>query len=76
MSQVSHAELFARSFQAQVARNPGGACLTLPILRELDVAGVVDALSSSGHIVSHGRIVSLLAVNRLQAPRPLYKVQA
>jgi hypothetical protein len=31
MSQVSHAELFARSFQAQVARNPGAACLTLPI---------------------------------------------
>ena len=76
MSQVSQAELFARSFQAQVARNPGAACLTLPILRELDVAGTVDALCPSGHTVSHGRIVSLLAVNRLQAPRPLYKVDA
>jgi transposase len=76
MSQVSHAELFARSFQAQVARNPGAACLTLPILRELDVVGAVDALCPSGHTVSHGRIVGLLTVNRLQAPRPLYKVQA
>ncbi len=76
MSQVSHAELFARSFQAQVARNPGAACLTLPMLRELDVVGVVDALAPSRHTVSHGRIVSLLAMNRLQAPRPLYKVEA
>ena len=76
MFQVSQAELFARSFQAQVARNPGAACLTLPILRELDVMGAIDALCPSGHTISHGRIVGLLAVNRLQAPRLLYKVAA
>jgi len=76
MSQISQAELFARSFQSQVARNPGAACLTLPILRELDVVGVVDTLCPSRHMVSHGRIVALLAANRLQAPRPLYKVEA
>ena len=35
MSQGSQAELFARSFQSQVARNPGAACLTLPVLRAL-----------------------------------------
>jgi len=29
----------------------------------------------SDHVASHGKIVQLLAVNRLQAPRPLYKVQ-
>ena len=58
-SQVSHAELFACSFQAQVARNPGAACLTLPILRELAVVDAVDALCPSRHIVSHGRIVGL-----------------
>jgi transposase len=76
MDHVSQAELFARSFQAQVARHPGAACLTLPLLRELDVVGAVDAHCASGHTVSHGQIVGLLVVNRLQAPRPLYKVQS
>ena len=59
-----------------VLSNPGAACLTLPILRDLDVVGVVDALAPSRHTVSHGRIVSLLAMNRLQVPQPLYKVES
>lgn len=76
MSQPTQAELFARAFQSQVARNPGAACLTLPILRELGVVEAVNASCSSAHDVSHGAVVNLLAVNRLQAPRPLYKVGA
>jgi transposase len=75
MTNRTQAELFARSFQSQVARNPGAACLTLPILRDLGVAPTVNALCVSGHVVPHGAIVQLLAVNRLQAPRPLYRVQ-
>ncbi len=74
MSNPSQAELFARSFQSQVARNPGAACLTLPILRELDVTTSVDTLCPSDPAVSHGAIVTLLTVNRLQAPRPLYRM--
>lgn len=74
MSNPSHAELFARSFQSQVARNPGAACLTLPILHELGVVSSVDALCPSDQVVSHGAIVSLLVANRLQAPRPLSRV--
>jgi transposase len=75
MRKRTQAELFARSFQSQVARNPGAACLTVPVLRELGVATTVNQLCSSEHTVSHGEIVTLLTVNRLQAPRPLYKVQ-
>jgi len=70
----TQALLFARSFQSQVARNPGAACLTLPILRDLGVASVVDELCPSGHDVSHGQVLTLLATTRLQASRPLYKV--
>ncbi len=70
----THAELFARSFQAQVARNPGAACLTLPILRDLGIVDAVNQRCPSDHQVSHGAITQLLVVNRLQAPRPLYKV--
>lgn len=76
MPQPSQAELFARAFQSQVARNPGAACLTLPILRELNVMAAVNASCASAHDVSHGVIVTTLALNRLQAPRPLYKVEA
>ncbi len=74
MSHPSQAELFARSFQSQVARNPGAACLTLPVLRELGVVESVNVLCPSEHAVSHGEIVNLLTVNRLQAPRPLYRI--
>jgi transposase len=74
MSRPTQAQLFARAFQSQVARNPGAACLTLPILRELGVVEAVNVSCSSAHDVSHGIVVSTLAVNRLQAPRPLYKV--
>lgn len=76
MTTRSQAELFARSFQSQVARHPGAACLTLPLLHNLGVADAVNALCPSAHVVSHGAIVALLATNRLQAPRPLYKVDA
>ena len=75
MTNHTHAELSARSFQSQVARNPGAACLPLPILRDLGVVSSVNALCASDHVVSHGEIVQLLAVNRLQAPRPLSGVQ-
>lgn len=70
----TQAELFARSFQSQVARNPGAALLTLPILRELGVVTAVNQQCPSEHTVSHGHITQLLVCNRLQAPRPLYKV--
>jgi transposase len=70
----TQAELFARSFQSQVARNPGAALLTLPVLRELGVVATVNQQCPSEHTVSHGHITQLLVCNRLQAPRPLYKV--
>jgi transposase len=70
----TQAELFARSFRSQVARNPGAALLTLPVLRELGVVAAVNQQCPSDHTVSHGHITQLLVCNRLQAPRPLYKV--
>jgi len=75
MSQSSQAELFARSFQSQVARHPGAACVILPLLRSLGVDEAVNAPCASGHTVPHGPIVTLLIMNRLQAPQPLYQVQ-
>lgn len=75
MNQSSQAELFARSFQSREARHPGAACLTLPLLHDLGVQEAVDARCASKHAVPHGNIIALLVMNRLQAPRPLYRVQ-
>ena len=72
----THAELWARSFQSQVARNPGAASLTLPIFQTLGLVEAVNEQCLSEHTVSHGHIAQLLTVNRLQAPRPLYKIGA
>lgn len=71
---ATQAERFARSFQSQVARNPGAACLTLPILQDLGLVDAVNQPCPSDHVASHGQVAQLLVVNRLQAPRPLYKV--
>src|SRR3990172_12427270 len=76
MTTRNQAQQFARAFQSQVARHPGAACLTLPLLKDLGVADAVNGLSPSRHVVSHGDIIALLATDRLQAPRPLYKVDA
>lgn len=72
--QANQAEAFSRVFQSQVARNPGAACLSLPLLRELGVVEAIDQVCPSQHTVSHGVMTQLLTLNRLQAPRPLYKV--
>ena len=48
--------------------------LTLPLLHELGVVEAVNQHCLSEHTVSHGQITQLLVMNRLQAPRPLYKV--
>ncbi len=71
---ATQAELFARSFQSQVARTPGAALLILPLLHELGVVAAVNQHCPSEHTVTHGQITQLLVCNRLQAPRPLYKV--
>ena len=65
MTQDSQAELFARSFQSQMARNPGAACLTLPVLRALGVKEAVNGLCASEHVIAHGQIIELLVLNRL-----------
>ncbi len=70
----TQAELFARSFQSQVARNPGAACLTPPILRDRGLVEAVNQPCPSDPVASHGQVAQRLVVNRLQAPRPLYKV--
>ena len=50
--------------------------LVVPILRRLDLVGIVDrACPMRGHsALTHGEVVAGLVANRLSAPRPLYDV--
>jgi transposase len=58
----------------QIARFVGGMLFLYPILKELEVAEVVSEYCPTEAEVKHGTVVSLLVLNRLTAPRPLYKV--
>lgn len=59
---------------SQIARFVGGILFLYPILKELKIAEVVDAYCPTEADVNHGIVVSALVLNRLTAPRPLYKV--
>jgi Domain of unknown function (DUF4277)/Transposase DDE domain len=55
----------------------GALPLLVPVLRRLDVIGVVDRacpMRGRAHL-THGEVISALVANRLTSPRPLYDVQ-
>jgi transposase len=58
----------------QMARFVGGMLFLYPILEELGVAEVVDKYCFTEAEVEHGTVLSVLVLNRLTAPRPLYKI--
>ena len=58
----------------QKARFVGGLLFLYPIMKELKVADIIDKHCPTEADVSHGIVISALVLNRLTAPRPLYKV--
>jgi len=58
----------------QIARFMGGILFLYPILKELNVAEIVDEYCPKRTGESHGLAIAVLVLNRLTAPRPLYKV--
>jgi len=69
---VAHWVAFLSRYQT--ARFVGGLLFLYPILEELGVAEVVNRYCPTEAEVEHGTVVSVLVLNRLTAPRPLYKV--
>ncbi len=58
----------------QICKFVGAMLLLYPLLEELDVAEIVNQHCSTEGEVEHGTVVVVLALNRLIAPRPLYKI--
>lgn len=60
--------------RAQLRRQLGALPVLYRLLEILDVRRIINRHCPSGAQVDHGAVVVVLALNRLMAPRPLYKV--
>ncbi len=58
----------------QACRFLGGMLFLYPMLKELEVAEIVGKYCHTEAEVKHGTVVSVLVLNRLTAPRPLYHI--
>lgn len=59
----------------QLSKWVGALPMVMPILRTLRVAEIVDEHCPGREEVNHGTSVAILALNRLLAPKPLYKIE-
>jgi hypothetical protein len=71
----SQAARFEQHVSNQLSKSLGAIPVLLPILRRLRVAQIINRQCSGKQEVSHGTAVEILALNRLMAPKPLYKVK-
>jgi len=71
----SQAAQFEQHVNNQLSKSLGAIPLLFPILRRLRVAQTINGHCSGAQEVSHGTIVEILTLNRLMAPKPLYKVK-
>jgi transposase len=71
----SQAAQFEQHVNNQLSKSLGAIPVLFPILRRLRVDEIVNRHSAGEEQVSHGTTVAILALNRLMAPKPLYKVK-
>ena len=72
---ISQAEQLGQAITSLHPRQIGAIPLVYPILTDLGVRQITNALVPTEADIDMGRIVLLLTLNRLLAPRPLYHVQ-
>lgn len=74
MSEQTQAEVFRRTARRWDIRQIGALPVLYPILEALAFQETVNALRPSKAKIDLGRVGLLLTLNRLMAPKPLYKV--
>jgi transposase len=72
---ISQADRFEQHVNNQLSKSLGAIPVLFPILRRLRVAQTINSHCSGEEQVSHGTTVEILILNRLMAPKPLYKVK-
>lgn len=70
----SQADRFEQHVTNQLSKWLGAIPVLYPILRQLRVAECVDEHCPGKDEVSHGTVINTLVLNRLMAPKPMYKV--
>lgn len=60
--------------RGQISKHLGAMLILYPLLEELEVAEIVNRYLPTEADVEHGTVVVVLILNRLTAPRPLYKI--
>lgn len=70
----SQADKFEQHVTNQLSKWLGAIPVLCPILRQLKVAEYVDEHCPGKEDVSHGMVINALVLNRLMAPKPMYKV--
>jgi transposase len=71
----SQAAQFEQHVNNQLSKSLGAIPVLFPILHELGIAQTINRHSAGEEEVSHGTTVEILTLNRLMAPKPLYKVK-
>lgn len=70
----TQADRFEQHINNQISKRIGATPVLMPILQRLGIAETVDERCPGKEDISHGIVISVLALNRLQAPRPLSRV--
>lgn len=71
---MSQAEIFSKDIDQQLSKWMGAIPLLVPIFVKLNVVEIINRYCPCEADVDSGTVALILALNRLIAPRPLYKV--
>ena len=75
MENVCQAATFEQTIRVQIAHQLGAAPLLLPLLEDLRVPDIVNQFCPNRSDVDTGTIAIGMVLNRLMAPKPLYRVE-
>ena len=69
----SQANQFEQHVNNQLSKWLGATPVLLPIFRRLGIAQAVNKYCSGREEISHGSVIEIMGLNRLMAPKPMYK---
>lgn len=74
MTSLTWAEQVAAASTGSIPRQVGAIPVVYPLLERLHLRQIINSLATTGAEIDLGRVVELLTLNRLLAPRPLNHV--
>jgi|ETNmetMinimDraft_26_1059896.scaffolds.fasta_scaffold35026_4 hypothetical protein len=75
MKNLCQAATFEQTIRLQISHQLGAGPLLVPLLEDLRVPHIVNEFCSNRSDVDTGTIVTGMVLNRLMAPKPLYRIE-